>query len=119
MVSADGPRRAAACPRGRANRLKLAGGRRKVALFDAMKDIVAPAVLARRDKLGFVPPQERWLRGAVDEWRHLASASRAEEAGFLRRGTVARTLEGIPAGAVIGAPWRILNLELWLRQIGD
>ncbi len=101
------------------DRLKLAGGRRKVALVDAMKDIVAPAVLARRDKIGFVPPQERWLRGAVDEWRYLARAPRAEEAGLLRRGTVARTLDGIPAGAVTGAPWRILNLELWLRQIGD
>jgi asparagine synthase (glutamine-hydrolysing) len=101
------------------DRLKLGGGRRKVALFDAMRDIVAPAVLGRRDKIGFVPPQERWLRGAVDEWRPLARSPRAEEAGFLRPGTIAQTLDGIPRGAVTSSAWRILNLEQWLRQIAE
>lgn len=101
------------------DRLKLAGGRQKVALFDAMREIVAPPVLARRDKIGFVPPQDRWLREAVGGWHDLARAPRAEEAGFLRPGTLARTLDLVSAGAPTGEPWRIINLELWLRQLAE
>lgn len=98
------------------DRLKIDGDRRKAALLDAMRGIVAPQVLARRDKIGFVPPQDRWLQEVVGRWSDLCRAPRAEEAGFLRPGTVARTLERIAAGAPTAVPWRILNLELWLRQ---
>jgi asparagine synthase (glutamine-hydrolysing) len=98
------------------DRLKIDGDRRKVALLDAMRGVVAPQVLARRDKIGFVPPQDRWLREVVGRWSDLRRSPLAEDAGFLRPGTVARTLERIGAGAPTGVPWRILNLELWLRQ---
>jgi asparagine synthetase B (glutamine-hydrolysing) len=75
------------------DRLKLAGSRRKLALLKAMEGIVAPEVLARRDKIGFVPPQERWLREVAPRWRELVRAPRAEDGGYLRRGTLAQTLE--------------------------
>ncbi|MCA1588539.1 MAG: asparagine synthase (glutamine-hydrolyzing) [Chloroflexi bacterium] len=101
------------------DRLKIDGDRRKAALLDAMRGIVAPQVLARRDKIGFVPPQDRWLREVVGRWSDLKRGPRAEEAGYLRPGTVARTLERIAAGAPTAVPWRILNLELWLRHLAD
>ena len=99
------------------DRLKIDGDRRKAALLDAMRGIVAPQVLARRDKIGFVPPQDRWLREVAGRWSDLKRAPRAEAAGYLKPGTVARTLERIAAGAPTAVPWRILNLELWLRQL--
>ncbi len=99
------------------DRLKIDAERRKAALLDAMRGIVAPQVLARRDKIGFVPPQDRWLREVAPRWSDLARRPRAEEAGYLRPGTVATTLERIASGAPTTVPWRILNLELWLRQI--
>jgi asparagine synthase (glutamine-hydrolysing) len=101
------------------DRLKIDGDRRKAALLDAMRGIVAPQVLARRDKIGFVPPQDRWLREVVGRWSDLRRTPRAEEAGYLRPGTVARTLERIGAGAPTAVPWRILNLELWLRHLAE
>jgi len=101
------------------DRLKIEGDRRKAALLDAMRGIVAPQVLARRDKIGFVPPQDRWLREVVSRWSDLTRAPHAEDAGYLRPRTVARTLERISAGAPTAVPWRILNLELWLRHLAE
>lgn len=41
---------------------KLAGGRSKVLMRRALQDALPPPVLARRDKMGFVTPQAKWLR---------------------------------------------------------
>lgn len=40
---------------------KLAGGRTKRVLRDALSGLVPPAILARRDKMGFVTPQSVWM----------------------------------------------------------
>ncbi len=102
------------------DRLRIAGPRqRKVALFRAMRGIVPGMVLARTDKVGFDPPQDRWLRESAPHWRGLAAGSHAERDGFLSPGTVARALEAFEAGRTWGnVLWRVLNTELWLRRLG-
>jgi asparagine synthase (glutamine-hydrolysing) len=94
------------------------GGTSKVLLRDAGRGAVPDAVLARRDKVGFEPPQARWLR----------------EPGF--RARIADVLldpaaraRGLYDGAAIeddlaagawrdpDAIWRALNAELWLRGL--
>jgi asparagine synthase (glutamine-hydrolysing) len=45
--------------------VKLQRGRSKAILRTALRGLVPDAVLDRRDKLGFVTPQEVWLRGEL------------------------------------------------------
>jgi asparagine synthase (glutamine-hydrolysing) len=43
--------------------MKLRNGQTKAPLREAFRGVVPDAVLDRRDKLGFAPPQSRWLKG--------------------------------------------------------
>jgi asparagine synthase (glutamine-hydrolysing) len=100
------------------DRLKIdARGRRKVALHRAMRGIVPDMVLARRDKVAFQPPQERWLRESRDVWLGLAGDSRAERDDLLAPDTMRNALGAFEAGHIPSdAFWRVVNLELWLRS---
>jgi asparagine synthase (glutamine-hydrolysing) len=99
------------------DRLKIARGRRKVALLRAMRGIVPDAVRARRDKIAFAPPQRRWLSEAAPRLAHLAVRPRLESEGFVRAGTVAGALDRAAAGSADDpAGWRALISEMWLRR---
>ena len=100
------------------DRLKIdAHGLRKVALHRAMRGIVPDMVLARRDKVAFQPPQERWLRESRDVWLGLAGDSRAEGDDLLAPDTIRNALGAFEAGHIPSdAFWRVINLELWLRS---
>jgi asparagine synthase (glutamine-hydrolysing) len=94
----------------------VGAGQTKRILRDAVRDVVPDAILARRDKIGFEPPQARWLTapgalalagdvlldpGSRDSGRYDAAAVEADlRAGRWRDPT---------------ALWRVLNVELWLR----
>lgn len=88
----------------------------KKVLRDAVADVVPPAVLARRDKVGYATPQQLWF--ATDAFRtHIAEV-------LLDPAAQSRALldvAAIEADARAGrwrdtdAIWRALNLELWLR----
>lgn len=103
------------------DRLRVVGpGQRKVALVRAMKGIVPASILARRDKVAFQPPQQRWLRDAEARWRSLAGGSVAEAEGFLGPGAIGEAIDAFEVQHVTGnALWRALNLELWLRRSKD
>jgi asparagine synthase (glutamine-hydrolysing) len=100
------------------DRLKVAGPRdRKIVLRRAMAGIVPDDVLQRRDKVAFQSPERRWLLEAAGTWRGLAAQSRAVDAGFAAPGAIPAALERLEQG--VGGTsllWRLLNLELWLRQ---
>jgi asparagine synthase (glutamine-hydrolysing) len=101
------------------DRLKIDSvGRRKIVLQRAMQGIVPDTVLARRDKVGFEPPQRRWLRDSERMWRDLGSQSRTEADGLLAPGTIGRAVDGFMVDRTSAAIlWRALNLELWLRRL--
>lgn len=46
---------------------KLRGGRTKAVLRSGLRGIVPDRVLDRRDKMGFVTPQSRWMNGALGQ----------------------------------------------------
>ncbi len=93
----------------------LRDGVTKAVLRDAVRGTVPDAVLDRRDKVGFEPPQAVWLADpAVRAW-----------AGEVLLDRGARTADLIDRAAVEadvragrwrdhGALWRALNAELWL-----
>lgn len=100
------------------DRLRVVGpGRRKVALVRAMHGIVPDSILARRDKVAFQPPQQRWLTKAEPRWRSLADRSLAEAEGFLAPGAIGEAIDAFASERITGNTlWRALNLELWLRR---
>ena len=95
------------------------GGQQKRILRDAVRDVVPPQVLARRDKVGFEPPQARWLQApaALERARELLLARAARERGLF---DVAAIEADLRAGAWRdpAAIWRALNVELWLAANG-
>jgi asparagine synthase (glutamine-hydrolysing) len=100
------------------DRLKVDPGTTKSVLRRAMRGLVADEVLERKDKMGFQPPQDAWLRAALPRLRPLARSSCAEEMGFVRAGGVGGILDAFGARHLHhDQAWRVINLELWLRLL--
>ncbi len=100
----------------------IKGGRTKVVLRNAFGDLLPPTVRDRVDKLGFVTPEGRFLRGRLGD---LAAEVFASESfatrGFVdparARDRLARHRAGqVEAGFEL---WRALNAELWARAYLD
>ena len=61
------------------SRFKVKNGFTKNILREAFKDRLPPEIAWRRKKLGFVTPQQRWMRGKVGRWvdQHLETSIEA------------------------------------------
>jgi asparagine synthase (glutamine-hydrolysing) len=97
-------------------------GRTKAVLRRALGDLLPTVVRDRVDKLGFVTPERRWLRGALGELAADVFASRSfAERGFVDAGAAQRRLERHRRGDLHAGfeLWRALNLELWARTFVD
>jgi asparagine synthase (glutamine-hydrolysing) len=100
----------------------IRGGETKSVLRRALADLLPAPVLARRDKLGFVTPTARFLRGALGELAADVFASRSfAERGFVDPAAARRRLAQHREGAFEAGfeLWRALNLELWAREFLD
>jgi asparagine synthase (glutamine-hydrolysing) len=100
----------------------IEGGRTKAVLRRALGDVLPPVVRDRVDKLGFVTPEGRWLRGALgdlaaDTFASAAFASRGFVEARAARARLERHRRGeLEAGFEL---WRALNVELWARAYLD
>jgi asparagine synthase (glutamine-hydrolysing) len=103
------------------DRLKIGGGRRKIALSQAMRGIVPDSVLDRRDKIAFGPPQDMWLRTALPSLRALTRSAISERLGYLKAGALGERMDRFEMRTVShDTLWRVLIVELWLRHLeGD
>ncbi|HWB83423.1 MAG TPA: asparagine synthase (glutamine-hydrolyzing) [Bryobacteraceae bacterium] len=98
---------------------KIAGGKGKQILLQALGNRLPPELLTRR-KMGFGVPLADWFRGSLREllWDHLTSPH------FLKRGFVSepflrRLLEEHQSGRRDNRHWlwSLLMLEMWLNQL--
>ena len=97
-------------------------GRTKAVLRRALGDLLPPVVRDRVDKLGFVTPEGRWLRGKLGELAGDVFASQAfANRGFVDAGAARRRLERHRRGELEAGfeLWRALNVELWARTFLD
>jgi len=101
---------------------KIRGGMTKYILREAIRGLVPEAVRCRTDKMGFVTPEEVWMREVLreDVEAILHSASFAArpwwDAGAVRE-EYRRFVEG--KAAYSPEIWRIVCTELWLRRFFD
>ncbi|MGX1786699.1 asparagine synthase (glutamine-hydrolyzing) [Bosea sp. NPDC055332] len=100
---------------------KIVGGDTKRVLRRAMEAILPPAVLQRRDKLGFATPEQAWFRGPLKGMMTEGiEATLARYPGLLNadgvRALAADMLEGRkPVDFLL---WRIVNLGIWGERFG-
>jgi asparagine synthase (glutamine-hydrolysing) len=94
-----------------------ADGVTKRVLRDALSDILPPTVRDRRDKLGFVTPEARFLRGALGRFgASLLDAPVARARGLV---DVDEALRRLSAGTSPRPVWRAICVELWARTFLD
>jgi asparagine synthase (glutamine-hydrolysing) len=93
-------------------------GAAKAIVRDAVRGVVPDSILARRDKVGFEPPQARWLAEPVfrEHIREVMLDPIARQRGLYDP----RAVEAdVRAGRWRDhrAIWRAFNAELWLRSL--
>jgi asparagine synthase (glutamine-hydrolysing) len=100
---------------------KSSGHTGKLVLRRALAADVPPAILARRDKVGFVPPRSEWLRSAMDTVREVLLSDRARTRGLLNHRHLERLLREREHGraALDLAVYRWLSVELWFELFID
>jgi asparagine synthase (glutamine-hydrolysing) len=98
--------------------LKFRGAEMKYILKRAVGDLLPPAILARRDKMGFPVPMHIWTRHGLNGFvRDILTSKACRERGLFRTEAVERLLSGEePFGRGL---WGALNLEMWYRTFVD
>jgi len=101
---------------------KLRQGVTKVLLREAMAGILPEAVRLRSDKMGFVTPEDRWLRVELrPQIEAMLDSDSVRSRPYWRqaalKGWYRRYCDGqLAIGPVV---WRWINLEGWLRRFHD
>lgn len=97
---------------------KLAGGVTKRVLRESMRNILPERVRMRMDKLGFVTPEEIWLRQeAPEKFRQAVETAIHESKGILN-GKALALFDDIVSGArpFNFVAWRIVSFGIWVKQ---
>ena len=97
--------------------MKMRNGTTKVVLREGLRGTIPESVRTRRDKMGFVTPEEVWLKESATEWFRDGIHAAVDWAPELfRRDRVSRMFEDMVAGRTPFSflPWRILCLGRWL-----
>ena len=96
---------------------KIRAGVTKTVLREGMSDLVPSAVLRRRDKMGFVTPEEIWAKEAGGG----PFRERLADAVAACKGIIAPEAVSLLEGCLTGqsgydsAVWRIICLGAWMR----
>ena len=101
---------------------KLEGGTTKVVLRNAMCGLIPEKIRTRRDKMGFVTPEEVWMRTVLKDWVvGILSSDSFRNRGYWNAERVSRGFERVCAGRerYTSDLWRYVCLELWLRRFVD
>jgi asparagine synthase (glutamine-hydrolysing) len=100
-------------------RLKLRNGRSKFVLREAMVDVLPEAIRQRTDKMGFVTPQDRWLRETLRPQLEDLFRTRAfEQRGYWDPSRLRTAYREYCEGRhqLGSSVWRWVSLELWHQR---
>jgi len=98
--------------------IKFKGGEMKYLFKRAIRDLLPPTVLNRKDKMGFPVPLQQWARGAArDFFQDILLSQRARQRGLFDTAAVSRLITQDAAYSRV--LWGMLQLELWHREFID
>jgi asparagine synthase (glutamine-hydrolysing) len=98
---------------------KLRRGVTKVVLRDALKGIIPESVRARTDKMGFVTPEEVWLRQSARTWFRRGVEEAIEICPhFFNRDRLLKLVDDMIFGKTEFSflPWRVLCFGRWVDR---
>jgi asparagine synthase (glutamine-hydrolysing) len=87
----------------------------KWVLREAMRDVVPPAIVWRRDKVGFETPESEWIQALLTQHREVFNSGAKSGAYVDLEHASARSEQWLRENGDTGPLWRLLNLELWLQ----
>lgn len=99
---------------------KLRRGWTKLVFREAMRGVLPEDVRARRDKMGFVTPEQVWVTQTATDWFREQVGAAAEFAPEILDATeTLRMFDNIVSGraAFSFLPWRVLCFGRWLRLL--
>jgi asparagine synthase (glutamine-hydrolysing) len=98
--------------------IKFENGTMKQVLKNAMGYVLPPAILDRKDKMGFPVPLSEWFKGEAKDFVYdIFSSSSALNRELIDNRKVMKQLENEPKfGRKI---WGLLCLELWQQEFHD
>ena len=99
-------------------RLKFSGGELKYILRCAVRDVVPPVVMERKDKMGFPVPLHRWVSGEARDFVADTLLSRAARERGIADPAELEKLMGYEQ-PFSRQSWGLLCLELWFRTFVD
>ena len=99
---------------------KINRGWTKAILRNAMKNKIPEMVRLRKDKMGFVTPEQKWMQNIPDTiWDDLISSPEVRCSGYFdvenAREIFKSTISGKRPFTFL--PWRILNFSIWLINL--
>ena len=98
---------------------KIRNGMTKIALRRAIKGIIPESVRCRRDKMGFVTPEEVWMKEELRPFvLEILSSDRFRARPYWNAGAVTSNFLEFCDGKTGYSPeiWRIICTELWYRK---
>ena len=99
---------------------KLRRGWTKLVFREAMRGVLPEDVRARRDKMGFVTPEQVWVTQTATAWFREQVGAAADAAPEILDATeTLRMFDDIAGGraAFSFLPWRVLCFGRWLRSL--
>jgi asparagine synthase (glutamine-hydrolysing) len=98
--------------------MKFRGAEMKYILKRAIRDLLPPAVVDRKDKMGFPVPLHLWARGRAGHFfRDVLLSPRCRQRGLFEPGAVETLLS--EERAFGRRLWGLMNLELWCQTFLD
>lgn len=107
---------------GLAVRWKFDGIETKIILKRSLKDVLPSEILARKDKIGFGTPIDRWIHERLDsEVRPLLLSSRARNRGIFDGAELERALARFAGGdtAIANLVFFWISIEIWFQVFID
>jgi asparagine synthase (glutamine-hydrolysing) len=98
--------------------MKFKGGELKYLLKRAVKDIMPPKILNRKDKMGFPVPLHIWANNKTNNFiKDVLCSKQSRERGIFDTDNISHLIESErPFGRAL---WGLLSLELWFQQFID
>jgi asparagine synthase (glutamine-hydrolysing) len=87
-----------------------------------MDGVIPESIRRRQDKMGFVTPEEVWMRTVLKDWVvGIVSSDSFKNRKYWNARRVSKGFEGVCAGRerYTSDLWRYVCLELWLRRFVD